>query len=184
MMRIILLLTAVYVSNNCIAQDPDLQTFEAFKSRAQYFLKSGGVWEAENPKHDKSNEWSPTTFGYKFETGYAENVFKIKINGKVKDKRYLYWDGYYYWDPVRRKACYRSVGTSGQVATGESINNDGDLMFEILHADGKITFHLDTDEAISENEFRSQSYLFEEGKWAPNNTLTWRRIVEPKAGGD
>jgi hypothetical protein len=180
MLRILLFYLFVNTTCDVIAQDPNWQTIESFKSRAKYLLKNNGVWEAANPKHDESNEWSPTIFGYKFEAGYSENVFTIKINGKVKDKRYLYWDGYCYWDPLRRKACYRSIGTSGQIATGESINNDGDLMFEVLYPDGKTTFHLDTDETISENEFRSQSYIFEDGKWIPSNTLIWKRVVDVK----
>ena len=159
------------------AQNPNLPTFELFKSRCEFLLKNGGAWEAMNPQYDEKNEWSPVSFGYKFEAGYTDNVLKIKINGTVKVKRYLYWDGYYYWDPVHQKAHYWSMGTSGQIATGESINQDGDLMFEILMPDGKITYHLDTDETISENEFKSQSYIFEDGKWMPNNTLTWKRVI-------
>ena len=176
-MRTIVCLICSIAFAGLYGQNPNLPTFESFKSQCEYLLRSGGVWEALNPKHDASNEWSPVSFGYAFEAGYSENIIKIKINGKVKDKRYLYWDGYYYWDPVRQKTRYWSVGTSGQIATGESINKDGDLMFEILLPDGKITYHLDTDEIISENEFQSQSYVFEDGKWKPNNSLTWKRII-------
>jgi hypothetical protein len=177
-----LLIAFVCLSKLSFTQSKSFQSKEEFKKRCEYLLKDGGVWEATNPKSDAKEEWSPTSFGYKFEPGYSENVLRIKINGKVKDKRYLYWDGYYYWDALRNKTIYRGIGTSGQIASGETINNEGDLMFEILLPDGSITYHLDTDETLSENEFKSQSYVFENGEWKPNNTLSWKRVIESKTG--
>jgi hypothetical protein len=179
-MRLIFLIIWLGVMTTGYTQN--FQNKDEFKKRCEYLLKDGGVWEATNPKYNAAEEWSPSTFGYKFEPGYSENVLRIKINGKVKDKRYLYWDGYYYWDPLKNKICYRSVGTSGQIATGETINNEGDLLFEILLPDGKITYHLDTDETLSENEFKSQSFVFEDGKWNPNNKLIWKRVTEGNTG--
>ena len=140
-------------------------------------LDKGGIWEAANPQYDSTQEWSATSYGYKFEKGYHENILKLKINGVMKGQRYLFWDGYYYWNPVKQKTEYFSLGTSGQVATGETINKDADLYFKVLMPDGSETIHLDTDEIISENEFHSNSYKLEKGEWKPNNKLVWKRVV-------
>ena len=181
MTRYILILIYLLMNGVSLAQPSSFQSKTDFLKKNEYLLKAGGIWEAENPKYNASEEWSPSSFGYKFEAGYAENSIRIKINGKVKDKRYLYWDGYYFWDALKNKICYRSMGTSGQIASGESINNDGDLLFEVLLPDGKITYHLDTDEIVSDNEFKSQSYEFVESEWKPLNTLVWKRINETKS---
>lgn len=178
-MKIVQLLIAICLltfSINMEAQT-NVQSKEDFLKRSKYLLDSGGVWLAMNPKYDSTQEWSATSFGYKFEEGYHENFIKIKINGTMKGKKYLFWDGYYFWDPVKQRASYFSMGTGGALARGEVINTDHDLYFTLVNPDRTETIHLDTDTIISPNEFQSQSYKLENGEWKTDNKLTWKRII-------
>ena len=160
-----------------IAAQINVQTKEGFMKRSQYLLDSGGTWEAMNAKYDSTQEWSATSYGYKIERGYHENFIKIKISGTIRGKKYLFWDGYYYWDPVKQRAGYFSMGTGGALARGEVVNSDHDLYFTVVNPDGSETIHLDTDTVISSNEFQSQSYKLEKGGWTPDTKLTWKRII-------
>lgn len=155
-----------------------LQTKNAFLERCTILLDNGGAWEAVNPDFDSTKEWSASHYGYKFEKGYHENILKIKINGLVKGKRYLYWDGYYYWNPVKQRAEYFSLGTSGSVARGEMIGTSNQLYFTIVNPDGSESVHLDTEIKVSHNEFHSQSYKLEKDGWKKNNFLVWKRIID------
>ena len=155
-----------------------LQTRDAFLERCRFLLENSGVWEAVNPDFDSTKEWSASHYGYKFETGYHENFLKIKINGLVKGKRYLYWDGYYFWNPAKQRVEYFSLGTSGSLARGEMISTSSDLYFTVINPEGSESIHLDTESKISQNEFHSQSFKLEKGVWKKNNFLVWKRIID------
>lgn len=149
-----------------------------YTEKITYLLKDGGKWKAKNPNFDLDNEWSPSSFGYIFAKGYADDILKLKITGFVGVKEYVYWEGVYYWHPLKNRVVYHSMGTGGMVASGETINPGLDLVFEIVNPDGSVTMHKDTDEIVSENEFKSRSYKLEGGKWVDNQELVWKRIVK------
>lgn len=150
----------------------------AYTEKIAYLLKDRGKWKAKNPNFDLDNEWSPSAFGYQFEKGYAEDILKLKITGFIGNKEYVYWEGVYYWHPLKNRAIYFSQGTGGQVASGETINIGLDMVFEVINPDGSVTMHKDTDEVINENEFKSKSFKLEGGKWVDNQQHIWKRVIK------
>ena len=173
-----LLFILVYSFVTHSSAQPGEQTREAFLNRNSNLLERGGVWEAVNPEYDSTQEWSATHYGYKFEKGYHENFLKLKINGLVKGKRYLYWEGYYFWNPAKKRAEYFSIGTGGAYAMGEVINGNHDLQFRIITPEGVESLHLDKETIISPDEFHSLSYKQENGTWKEQNKLIWKRVTE------
>ena len=170
------LIVVLFLLSKGLAGQGGVLNKNEFLKRCNYMLDKGGIWEAVNPGYDSLQEWSAKSFGYKFERGYHENFLKILINGIIKGKKYIFWDGYYYWNAVKQRTEYFSTGTGGQIATGEVINQGNDLYFTVINPDGSTTVNLDTDEIIRENEFHSNSYKLEQGEWKPNNKLVWKRI--------
>ncbi len=114
-------------------------------------------------------------FGYQVEAGYSASTYRLKILGKLADKKYLYWDGFCAWHPLRNAILYVSQGTGGAVAHGLSINRSGDMVFDVLGADGSVTSHFDRDSVIGPIEFVSESFRLEDGKWAFKQRLRWKR---------
>jgi hypothetical protein len=98
----------------------------------------------------------------------------IRITGLIGKDTVEYWSGVYYWHPGRHRAEYHSLSTWGAVAAGSAIGPDA-LWFEIVAPNGSVSRHLDREEVVSDAEFRSASYVERDGRWIPNQTLTWRK---------
>lgn len=157
------------------AASPELQ---AYRTRQAWLLRDGGKWSAENPTFDAAAEGSPRSFGYEYARGWAPDVTRLKITGRAGDKTYLYWDGFYYWHPVKNRLVYVAQGTGGAIAAGESVDGEGTLAFEIILPDGTVALHRDEDTKLHDDAFESRSYRYTTTGWTPNQTLTWRRVRE------
>jgi len=147
-----------------------------YEAHLAWLKKDGGKWESPNADYDSKQEWSATSYGYTFSEGYSPGMLKIQITGKIKDKNYVFWEGYYYWDVVKHQGRYFAVGTSGQLVSGETINNMGDLYFEITSPEGIVTKHIDKETKIDENQFKAEAYQFKDGKWVFERASIWKRV--------
>lgn len=147
-----------------------------YEAHLAWLKKDGGKWESPNSAFDPKQEWSATSYGYTFSEGYSPGMLKIQITGKIKDKNYIFWEGYYYWDAVKNQGRYFAVGTSGQLVAGETINDNGDLYFEITSAEGLITKHIDKESKIDENQFKAEAYIYKDGKWNFERSSIWTRV--------
>ncbi len=149
-----------------------------FQSRTAYLLRDGGRWWAANPGYDSTQAGAPSHFGYRFEAGPAPSILRLRITGRVGQQQVLYWEGFYYWHPAHGRARYVSLGTGGAVATGETVDTAGTLIFEILGPDGTVTLHRDEETDLAPTTFRSHASRFTDGRWVPEQTLLWER--EPR----
>ncbi len=148
----------------------------AFLERNAYVLRDGGRWSAPNPDHDPAQARSPSSFGYRFSAGRAPGVVRLQITGAVGGETVLYWDGFYFWHPLRNRVVYASQGTGGAVALGESVNVEGSLVFDLILPDGRVEIHRDTESRTGPDAFVSRSYRLVEGTWQPVQTLAWTRV--------
>lgn len=146
-----------------------------FQSRTEYLLRDGGRWWAANPGFDSTQAGSPSHFGYRFEAGPAPTVLRLQITGRVGAQQVLYWEGFYYWHPAHQRAHYVSLSTGGAVATGETVDTLGTLVFQILAPDGKLTLHRDEEMDLRPTSFRSRASRFADGRWVHEQTLLWER---------
>jgi hypothetical protein len=147
---------------------------ERFRERREYFLADGGRWLTVNPDHRPEDAASPSHFGYEFTPGPGPSAFGLRITGLVGQKTIVYWAGVYYWHPGRHRAEYHSVSSWGAVASGRAVGPDA-LWFEVVGPDGSVSRHLDRETFVSDEEFRSDSYVERGGRWIPSQTLTWKR---------
>ncbi|MDH3496863.1 MAG: hypothetical protein OER21_08880 [Gemmatimonadota bacterium] len=182
-----ILLTSVVVAVAVAATPLAAQTLDtaaaspehqAYRAKQAWLLRDGGKWSADNPTFDSTAEGSPRSFGYQFTQGWGADVMRLKITGRVGEKTYLYWDGFYYWHPVKNRLMYVAQGTGGAIAAGESVDAAGTLAFEIITPDGTVALHRDGDTRLSDEAFQSQSFRYTASGWTPNQTLTWRRVNE------
>jgi hypothetical protein len=158
-----------------VAPSDTTPAHRAYLERAAYLLREGGRWAAPNPGYDSTQAGSPSHFGYQFTEGFAPAVLRLRITGRVGEKNYLYWEGFYFFHPARNHILYVSQGTGGAIATGETVDLTGALVFDLVQPDGRVETHRDEEERIGPNEFVSRSFTFAAGVWKPNQELHWRR---------
>jgi hypothetical protein len=91
-------------------------------------------------------------------------------------KRFVIWKGYHYWHPLKNRSFYLSLGSNGEVCSGETYK-DYDMYFEILQPNGQLLCILNHDEIVNENEIKSSTQTLVEGQWKPVSSLTWKRII-------
>lgn len=152
---------------------------EAFRTRRDYFIRGDGTWWAPNPAWTPGADSVASHYGYQFEAGYGPLTYRLKIVGRAGSKTYLFWEGFIAWHPVRNAFQYQSQGTSGAVASGWSINREGDLAFEVVSPDGSTVTQLDRQLIVGDDELRSESFRWKDGKWESHQRLTWRRGRDP-----
>lgn len=155
--------------------EPAADAWRAFQARREYLLGEGGRWWAVNPGYDSTQAGAPSHFGYRFEPGPAPTVLRLTITGRVGAREVVYWDGYYYWHAAYDRAQYASLSSGGAVATGQSVDLHGSLVFEILGPDGKVSLHRDVETVLGPARFQSESSRWVEGRWVPEQTLVWVR---------
>lgn len=151
---------------------------QKYLDRVAWLLEDGGRWSAENPSYDAQREGSIRSFGYAYSEGYAPGVIRLKITGRAGDKNYLFWDGFYYWHPVRNNMEYVSQGTGGAIARGASVDPEFTLVFEVITPDGKVELHRDEERRNGDDEFTSIGLRYGEEGWKEQQRLTWRRVKE------
>lgn len=159
---------------------PFPQKLDDFLSLKELLLADGGHWESQLPQDDSSGR-PVEIYGYRYEAGINERTLRLKIVGfdPKKTTTVLYWEGYYTWNPVKRRIIYFSVDATGRIAIGEAVKLSStsiSLIFKISNPDGSEQTHKD-DETFSNGILQTVGSELVLNKWVQRNRLTYRRLV-------
>lgn len=149
-------------------------TKQDFIERIAFWSGKGGKWAAVNPDY-KPGDKAPESFEYHTTRDFSETVLGFTIFAYSSGQKMVIWKGYHYWHELKNKSVYLSLGTQGQVCTGENIEGH-EMYFEILMPDGQVMYIRNLDEIINDDEVKASSSTIRNGAWQPMSNVVWKRI--------
>ena len=150
-------------------------TKEDFIQRCQVWKANGGKWRSTNQAY-KPGDHAPQAFEYQTESGPYPASMGFTIYAIIGEQKYVFWKGYHYWNDIRNKSLYLSLGANGEICTGENYE-DHDMYYEMVTTNGQVMHILNQDKIINANEITSIVKTLADGEWHPLPTLEWKRIL-------
>lgn len=148
-----------------------------FRQRLELWTAKGGLWEADNYA---SGENQPDGFYYQTWLDPHPLSMMFKIYERWANEKKLIWSGIHYWERLKSRSTYLSLGVLGAICHGHSTEGL-EMTFTIFHPDGTIIEICNRDEVLEGNLIQNKTWIRQDGEWRETPGGRWQRIVpEPE----